>query len=130
MLSKTSALVINAMVELAKLPKDEREGAGSLAIKIKAPQNYLSKLLQSLVARGFLSSQRGLYGGFKLKKNPQNIKLFEIVEPIDNVTLWSGCVLGLKKCSDTSPCAVHHRWKGIKESYLEFLRETTIADLI
>ena len=130
MLSKTSTLVINAMVELAKLPKDEREGAGSLAKKIKAPQNYFSKLLQSLAARGFLSSKRGLYGGFQLKKNPKNIKLYEIVEPIDNVTLWSGCALGLKKCSDSNPCAVHHRWKVIKEAYLDFLKDTTIADLI
>lgn len=130
MLSKTSTFVINAMVELAKLPKNERKGAGSLAKKIKAPRNYLSKLLQSLATRGFLSSKRGLNGGFQLNKNPNNIKLYEIVEPIDNVTLWSGCALGLKKCSDTNPCAVHDRWKVIKEAYIDFLQNTTIADLI
>jgi Rrf2 family transcriptional regulator, iron-sulfur cluster assembly transcription factor len=130
MLSKTSTLVINALIELAKLPADRREGAESLARKIRAPRNYLGKLLQSLATRGFLDSQRGLHGGFQLKKNPGNIKLYEIVEPIDNATLWSGCALGLKKCSDANPCAVHHRWKVIKEAYLDFLKNTTIADLI
>lgn len=122
--------MIMALVELAKLPKGQREGAGALAKRIQAPQNYLSKLLHSLAARGFLSSQRGLYGGFCLKKKPQSIKLYEVVEPIDSVTLWSGCALGFKRCSDSAPCPIHDRWKIIREQYLEFLKETTIADLL
>jgi Rrf2 family transcriptional regulator, iron-sulfur cluster assembly transcription factor len=130
MLSKTSTLIINALVELARLPDGKSEGAGSIAKKIKAPRNYLSKLLQSLAMRGFLASQRGLHGGFQLKKNPKTIKLYDIVEPIDNVSLWSGCALGMKKCSDTNPCAVHYRWKVVKDTYLDFLRNTTIADLV
>ena len=130
MLSKTSTLVINALVELAKLPKGEREGAGSVAKRIKAPQNYLSKLLQNLAVCGLLDSQRGLHGGFQLTKNPKNISLFDIVDPIDDVAAWSGCALGLKKCSDANPCAVHPRWKVVKETYLDFLKDTTIADLL
>jgi len=129
MLSKTSTQVINAFIELAKLPDGECKGSVSIAKKIKAPQNYLGKLLQNMSARGLVVSQKGLGGGFRLCKDPDKIMLYDIVEPIDNVGIWKECVLGLKKCSDSSPCAAHDHWKGVREVYYKFLRETSIADL-
>lgn len=130
MLSKTSTIVINAVVELARLPKGKRAGAVHIAKTIKAPRNYLGKLLKSLAQRGLLTSQKGLNGGFQLNKKPEKIKLYDIVEPIDNVSLWQGCALGMKKCEDKNPCAVHHKWKHVKSKYMDFLENTTIADLI
>lgn len=129
MLTKTSTQVINALVELAKLPEGKFEGAKSIAIRIKAPQNYLGKLLQWLCAENIVISQKGLGGGFRLGRSPDKITLYEVVEPLENVSLWSECALGLKKCSDVTPCSIHHRWKSVRNSYYEFLRTTTIADL-
>lgn len=129
MLSKTSACVVNALIELAKLPKGERVGVGIIAKRIKAPQNYLSKMFQGLASKGLLDSQKGIQGGFCFKKDPNKVSLYEIVEPIDNMAVWSGCALSLKKCSEKSPCAVHNKWKVIKEAYLDFLRNTSIASL-
>jgi len=130
MLSKTSTQVINALVELARLPEGECQGAKCIARKIKAPPNYLGKMLQSLLYKKILVSQKGFGGGFRLGKDPKKITLYEVVEPIDNVSLWSECALGLKKCSDLSPCAVHHRWKIVRNAYYEFLKTTSIADLV
>jgi len=129
MLSKTSTQVINAFIELAKLPEGECKGAASIAITIKAPQNYLGKLLQKMSSKGLVISQKGLGGGFRLSRDPSKIMLYDIVEPIDDVSLWKECALGYKKCSDSSPCVVHTRWKGVREVYYAFLRNTSIADL-
>ncbi len=130
MISKTSTQVINALVELARLPEGQYEGTKSIAKKIRAPQNYLGKMLQSLCVHNVVVSQKGLGGGFRLGKDPKNITLYEVVEPLENVSLWSECALGLKKCSDSNPCAVHHRWKNVRATYYQFLRTTTIADLV
>lgn len=130
MLSKTSTMLVNAVVELAKLADGKSEGAASIAKKIKAPKNYLGKLLQQLATQGLLASQRGMHGGFQLTKDPQKITLYDIVEPIENVEVWSGCALGLKKCSDASPCPVHNKWKAVRVAYWDFLKATTIADLM
>ncbi len=130
MLSKTSAQVINALVELAKLPEGQWAGARSIAQTINAPQNYLGKVLQGLCAHGIVISQRGMGGGFRLARSPKEITLYDVVEPIDNVTLWSGCALGMKKCSDTAPCMVHDGWKQVRNVYYKFLKTTSIADLM
>ncbi|MCB9771543.1 MAG: Rrf2 family transcriptional regulator [Candidatus Omnitrophica bacterium] len=129
MLTKTSKQVINALVKLAKLEEGEWLGVGAIAQQIKVPQNYLGKMLQSFVVAGLVVSQKGLGGGFRLAKDPKEISLFDVVEPIENVDVWSGCALGLKKCSDKNPCAVHFKWKTVKEQYLSFLKNTTIASL-
>ena len=129
MMTKTSKQLINALVELAKLPEGEWLGAGVIASRIKAPQNYLGKMLQGLVSTGLVVSQKGLGGGFRLGKPAHEITLFHVVEPIENVSVWSGCALGLKKCSDTAPCAAHYQWKKVKEQYWNFLENTTIASL-
>ena len=129
MLSKTSTQVINALIELARLPEGEWRGAKAIARKIKAPQNYLGKMLQSLAGYKLVRSQKGLNGGFRLNKDAAKISLYEVVEPIDKVSLWSECGLGLKKCSDSEPCAMHHRWKKVRNHYYDFLKQTSIADL-
>lgn len=130
MLSKTSLQAVKALVELAKLPPGRCEGAGAIARKIHAPQNYLGKLLQSLTGEGLVSSHKGMGGGFRLNKDPKKIALYDVVNPLEGVDRWTGCVLGRSKCSDSAPCHVHGNWKGVREAYLNFLQKTTIADLI
>ena len=130
MLSKTSIQLINALVELARLEDGKFEGAGSIAKKINAPQNYLGKMLQTLVQRKIVVSQKGLGGGFRLGKDPEKLFLYEVVEPIEKVSSWSECALGLKKCSDHSPCPVHDRWKKVRNQYYDFLKKTSVGDLV
>lgn len=130
MISKTSSQLINALVVLAKLPEGQYEGVKSIAKKIKAPQNYLGKMLQYLCIHKIVVSQKGLGGGFRLGMNPKEISLYSIVEPIEQVSVWSECALGQKKCSDSTPCAVHHRWKVVRNAYYNFLRTIYIADLM
>ena len=43
---------------------------------------------------------------------------------------WTGCFLGRRRCSDDAPCAVHSGWGKVRDAYLKFLKETTVADLI
>ncbi|MDX9973298.1 MAG: Rrf2 family transcriptional regulator [FCB group bacterium] len=130
MISKTALQAIRAMSLLAELPEGTYEGAGAIAEKIGARGNYLGKLLQAFTHEGLVISQKGLGGGFRLAKRPEDISLFDIVDPIEQVSRWQGCFMGRPKCSGDHPCAVHNRWKEVRDSYLEFLRETSVADLL
>jgi Rrf2 family protein len=130
MLSKTGIHAVRALVELSRLPEGNYAGAATIAKEIGAPQNYLGKLLQQLSREGLLHSQKGLGGGFRLAHDPREISLLSVVEPLEHVSRWSGCILGNNKCSEENPCAIHDRWKLVRDAYLRFLEETTIADLI
>jgi Rrf2 family protein len=129
-LSKTGLHAVRAMVALARLPPDSYAGAASIARDIGAPQNYLGKLLKALSNEGLVESQKGLGGGFRLARAPSEISLFDVVDPIEHLSRWSGCILGLPACSDTAPCALHDHWKAVRGSYLQMLQKTTLADLV
>jgi Rrf2 family protein len=130
MLTKTGLHAVRAMVALARLPEGEYAGAGRIAQDIHAPQNYLAKLLQALARAGLVQSQKGLGGGFRLARPPRQIALFDVVEPIEQISRWSGCILGRPECSDEAPCAIHNRWKHVRNAYLRMLKGTTVADLV
>lgn len=129
MLSKTALHTLKALVVLAQQPQGRYVGAADLATLVDAPPNYLSKVLQGLTDKGLVLAQRGRTGGFCLARSADKITLFDVVEPIDVVSRWSGCFLGNPRCDVHHPCAVHHRWSKVRDSYLNFLRETRLSDL-
>lgn len=129
MISKTGIHAIKAMVTLAELPEGAFAGAGAIADSIGAPRNYLGKLLQMFTHEGYVISQKGMGGGFRLAKDPKLISLLDIINPIDNVDRWNGCFLGRHQCSGNDPCAVHKQWDKVRNQYIEFVTNTSIADL-
>jgi Rrf2 family protein len=129
MISKTGVHAALALTLMAQLKPGEYAGTVTIAKEIGAPQNYLGKLLNTLAGVGLLESQKGFGGGFRLARKSGDISLYDIIEPIDKVSRWSGCLLGKGSCTPNSPCAVHDRWKRVREEYMHFLKETTVEDL-
>ena len=130
MLSKTGLHAVRAMLALARLPEGAYAGAAHIAKEIGAPQNYLGKLLKALAEEGLAESQKGLGGGFRLARDARKISLLDVIEPIEHISRWSGCILGRPECSETDPCAIHNRWKAVRDAYLRMLQRTTIAELV
>jgi Rrf2 family protein len=130
MLSKTGLHAVRALVALARLPAGAYAGAARVAQEINAPQNYLGKLLQTLAEEGLVESQKGLGGGFRLARDAKKISLLDIVEPIEHVSRWSGCILGRPECSEAHSCAIHDSWKNVRNAYLNMLQRTTVAELV
>jgi Rrf2 family protein len=129
-LSKTGLHAVRAVAALARLPDGAYAGAARIAQDIGAPQNYLGKLLKTLAEEGLLESQKGLGGGFRLARAARDISLLDVVEPIEHFSRWSGCILGRPECSEAAPCAIHGRWKSVRDAYLRMLRQTTVAELV
>ena len=130
MLSRTGRHAVTAIMELSRLQDGTYLGAADLAERIDAPPNYLGKLLKSLAGEGIVESQKGKGGGFRLARDPASISLYDVVEPIERLARWSGCFLGRPECSDQTGCPIHGRWKQVRDEYLRFLRETTIAEIV
>lgn len=129
MISKTGIHATLALAFLSKLDSSEFAGATQIATEVGAPPNYLGKLLKQLAEEGLVISQKGFGGGFKLAKPANKITVYDVLEPIEKVSKWNGCFLGRSRCSEKSPCNVHARWSKIREDYLSFLKETTIAEV-
>lgn len=130
MITITGLYAIRAIIALARLPEGSYASASKIAQEIDAPHYYLGKLLKTSTEKGLLESQKGLGGGFRLARHPGTVSLLDVVESIEHVSRWTGCILGHSECSETAPCAIHERWKTVRDSYLDMLRQTSIADLV
>lgn len=130
MITKTGLHAVRAVAALARLPEGAYAGAARVAREIKAPQNYLGKLLQVLAREGLVVSQKGLGGGFRLARDADEITLYDVVDPFEHVSRWSGCLLGHRECSDEAACGLHQQWKQVRNAYLRLLTRTTIADVL
>jgi Rrf2 family protein len=128
-LSKSGVHAVRALVALAELPSGEYRGAVSIAEQTGAPKNYLGKLLQLLSRHELVESQKGLGGGFRLARDPGEISLFDVIDAIEDTSRWHECILGNPSCSDVNPCSVHERWGPVRDSYLDLMKNTSIADL-
>lgn len=130
-ISRSSEYAIRALTYLAlQKEKDRFYLARDMAEELSIPAPFLGKVLQPLVARGLLASQRGRKGGFKLVQDPREVSLFEIVDAEEHLGRPRVCFLGQAECTDERACPMHEYWKESHTSFLEELAGTTLQDLI
>jgi Rrf2 family protein len=71
------------------------------------PLKYLEQILLTLKGAGYVKSERGARGGYRLAKGPKQIKMGEIIRlmegPVSPITCVSHSCY--KKCSEESRCA-------------------------
>jgi Rrf2 family protein len=102
-----------------------------IARDIGIPANYLSKILNQLRKSGMVESRKGWGGGFRLRADAHQLPLLDVVRVFegDRPVGMPACIFGLPACNDDQPCPLHAHWSGIRESFGEMLRTTTVGDL-
>src|SRR5262245_28199138 len=129
MLSQSGIHAIRAVVALTELAEAAYCGVPEIARSTGSPRNYLGKILLQLSRHGLVESRKGLGGGFRLARPAAEIRLIDVMACIEDVGRWTECGVAGGACSDLHPCLVHARWSRVREAYLGFLRDTTIAEL-
>jgi Rrf2 family transcriptional regulator, iron-sulfur cluster assembly transcription factor len=118
------------MVFLARSGRDTALLGRDLSAISGVPANYLSKILLTLKRAGMVTAVRGQGGGYRLSRDPKEIKLIEIVEIFDRPRAHPRCLLSFEEeCSAHDACSAHDRWKLVREVYLNFLESTALADI-
>ena len=129
MFSKACEYSIKAVIFLATRPADNRRARlPEIAQAIESPEAFTAKILQELARKKVLASVKGPKGGFELNGKADEITLYQIVEAIDGDSLFNGCALGFKKCSEVHPCPVHNKFKAIRDHLTGVLLTTSIEE--
>lgn len=102
-----------------------REIADACAI----PAPYLSKIIHSLAKQGLVITQRGVGGGVVLARDAAAISLFDLCRALGDCAAEERCMLGTAACSDRRSCPAHEFWCAHREKLLEFLRQTSVAEI-
>ncbi len=130
MFNKETEYALRSMVYIqAQNLKGRKPGVDQIAHATEAPRHFTAKILHRLVRNGFLHSVKGKGGGFFIDQEKPSVTIYEVVTAVEGRKIFSGCVFGLKNCSNESPCPLHNRYKPIRESLGELLSAETVLSL-
>ncbi|MBJ02985.1 MAG: Rrf2 family transcriptional regulator [Planctomycetes bacterium] len=129
-ISRSSEYAIRAMTYLAQKHGQGFQLSRDIAETLGIPGPFLGKILQPLVLRGLLHSQRGRSGGFHMIHRPTEVTLFQIVDAQEHLSATRKCLLGQAECSDERACPMHEYWDNCSESFLALLAQTTLQNVV
>ncbi len=128
--SQSTIYALEALRYLSSLPKGEVVKTRDMASKLNIPNFFLAKVLLTLVKHRFIVSIRGPRGGVKLAVDPNKITLYDIFNAMGGmIDLNNKCIIGLKNCSDNTPCPFHSEWLRFKNEMIRKSKKITLAGI-
>lgn len=126
--SARTQYAIRAMSCLAK--RHERSATSAeIAASEGIPAKYLEGILSRLTASGLIESERGKNGGYRMAKEPADIRMLDIVEAIDGRIRPVTCIDAPGDCAFGDGCLPRSFWIGLKETIDAYLAERTLKDV-
>jgi Rrf2 family protein len=104
--------------------------AKELADSSGIPLPLLSKLLQKLGKGGFLVSEHGTHGGYRLARDPKDISALEVIRAIDGPIVLATCFTSAKSCGHSDRCTIKKPLRRIHEGILRLLGGVSIEDML
>lgn len=109
--------------------KGSAASAKEIAETYRIPLPLLSKVLQGLGKAGFLASEQGVNGGYRLSRDARRINTLEVVRAIDGPIILTSCFTDHAECDQHHNCNVKEPLRKVHEGILRLLESITIDDL-
>ena len=91
-LTKKTSYGLIAMAHLAKLGPDNIVSAREISELFGTPMSLLMNVLKELATAGYVQSIRGVRGGYRLARRPEEINLADLVTTLEGPIRLSACV--------------------------------------
>ena len=119
---------LRALMRLAGDP-DRGFTTDEIASQFAISRHHLMKVVRDLAAAGFVTTQRGAKGGFRLARPAEDITLGEVVRALESREALVECFReDGGACVLTPLCRLHGRLAAAREAFLRELDSTTLAE--
>jgi Rrf2 family protein len=89
----------------------------------------LEQLLTVLRRAGFIRSVRGPEGGHALIRDPDELRVSEVVVALEGPIMPLDCLEESSQCSRSGGCAQREMWEDVQGAIQRVLNSTTIGQL-
>ena len=128
-LTRAADYAIRVMIHLAAFAQGTRASRAELAAASECPEQFLSKVLQSLTRAGLVVSHRGNTGGFELSPLHRSATMLEIVEAVEGPIRLNVCLGSDDECTRQPWCSAYRVWNEAQHALTGVLRNSTIDEL-
>jgi Rrf2 family iron-sulfur cluster assembly transcriptional regulator len=130
-LSTKGRYAMIALVDLAQAPAGSLVSLNEIAVRQDVSLAYLEQLFVKLRRAGLVESLRGPGGGYRLARNPDAIRVSEVLEAVEETVSAlhtgagaSGAVSGSRAQSMTN-----RLWESLSAHVYVFLHQTRLSDV-
>lgn len=98
----------------------------------QVPAPYLEKILAQLKLLGYVTSKRGFRGGYRLKTNPKNICIGEVIRKIEGPLAPMSCVSinAYQSCNLENSCLLKPLWSLVRDTVAHVLENIILEDIL
>lgn len=120
-----------AMLFLASLPEGKSTSFREIARQMDIPEEFLAKILKTLVKRELVKSVRGSRGGYSLARAASNITFLEVIEAVEGPISVNVCTEKNHEdaCRFTGNCTMMSVWRQGQDRMLDVYRSTRLDRL-
>src|SRR5688500_8148102 len=98
---------MRAMIFLASQPLERTVPFREIARRMDVPEDFLAKILKTLVERNMVRSTRGAHGGYTLARPAREVSFLDVIEAVEGPVVVNVCQDGSHDtCKATGSCTM------------------------
>ncbi|MCE5186382.1 MAG: Rrf2 family transcriptional regulator [Planctomycetaceae bacterium] len=100
-----------------------------LAQRNDVPKRFLEHIMLEMKAKGWVCSEMGKQGGYRLAKSPEQITAGEVIRHFDGVLAPIGCVsvFGYEPCDKEPKCRFRRLFLDVRNHAARLMDRTTLS---
>jgi len=128
-LSKLTDYAVVMMVHMGQ--SDGRVfSAAQIAEETGVPAPTVAKLLKGLARADLLISIRGVNGGYRMDRTPEEVSIAEVVQALEGPIALTACVDGADdNCNVESLCGMRGNWNKVNTAIRTALEGVSLAEM-
>lgn len=131
-LSTKGRYAMVALVDLATVHDDQLTSLAAISKRQDISLPYLEQLFVRMRRAGLVASVRGPGGGYRLARDPAEIRISEIFEAVDETVsalhIGAGATGGV--CGSRAQSLANRLWESLSAQVYVFLHQTTLEDVV
>ena len=131
-LTSKGRYAVMAMADLAKISTKQPTNLTDISLRQGISISFLEQIFSKLKKNNLVQSSRGPFGGYLLAKRPEEIKISNIINAVDEKVKTVGCKKESKKgCTGKSvKCITHNLWDDLENHINNFFEKNTLKDIL
>ena len=131
-LTSKGRYAVMALVDLARFDTINPVSLRDISLRQGISLDYLEQIFSKLKKNQIVKSTRGTQGGYVLSKKPNEIKLTNILNAVDEKVKTVQCKKESKKgCNGkSSKCITHNLWDELDLHINSFFENKRLGDLV
>jgi len=124
-ITEAASIALHGLVLVAQA-KDKLINVNEIAEITSSSRHHVAKVFQQIAKEGWVNSQRGPNGGFKLITNPKELTFLKVYELIEGPIDRSYCPFGKFETCMFKNCLLHGITQKMTNDFIKYLESQTI----